>query len=272
VPVISLEERNRIAAAGEKPDIYYPLPDGYLKSKDFYPRQMYKDYRWAMVVDLDRCIGCSACVLGCYSENNVAVVKREQVLKGREMSWIRVQRYFDDNKKGAKWLIMLCQHCDNATCEYVCPIFAPTHNPEGLNTQVYNRCFGTRFCSQNDPYKVRRFNWYTFTRPEPLKWQLNPDVTVRQKGIMEKCSFCVQRIIEAKIEATGKGRKVRDGDFTTACAQTCPTGALVFGSLLDPDSRVSKLINDVRAYQVLAHLNTKPAVIYLKRVTQSVNV
>jgi molybdopterin-containing oxidoreductase family iron-sulfur binding subunit len=265
---ISLAERNSMAAAGEKPHIYYPLPEGYHESKDFYPAHEHKDYRWCMVVDLDRCIGCSACVLGCYSENNVAVVRREQVLKGREMSWIRVQRYFDDDKKGAKWLVMLCQHCDNAPCEYVCPVFAPHHNVEGLNNQIYNRCFGTRFCSQNDPYKVRRFNWFTFERPEPLKWQLNPDVTVRQKGVMEKCSFCVQRIIEAKLDAAKENRKVRDGEFTTACAQTCPTGALIFGSLLDPESRVSKLINDVRAYQVLAHLNTKPAVIYLKRVTQ----
>ncbi|MGC9965132.1 MAG: molybdopterin dinucleotide binding domain-containing protein [Syntrophobacteraceae bacterium] len=270
---MALEERNRMAAAGEKPNIYYPLPEGYQESKDFYPAHNHKDYRWAMVVDLDRCIGCGACVAGCYSENNVAVVKREQILKGREMSWIRVQRYFDDNGKAAKWLVMLCQHCDNAPCEYVCPIFAPQHSVEGLNNQIYNRCFGTRFCSQNDPYKVRRFNWFTFTRPEPLKWQLNPDVTVRQKGVMEKCSFCVHRIIEAKLDAKAKGReKVRDGDFTTACAQTCPTGALIFGSLLDPDSRVSKLINDVRAYQVLAHLNTKPAVIYLKKVTQEITV
>jgi anaerobic selenocysteine-containing dehydrogenase/Fe-S-cluster-containing dehydrogenase component len=269
---VGLRERNIAAATGAKPHIYYPLPDGYQKQKDFYPPHEHKDYRWCMVVDLDRCIGCSACVLGCYSENNVAVVGRTQVIKGREMSWIRVQRYFDDNTKVARWLVMLCQHCDNAPCEYVCPIFAPHHDVEGLNNQIYNRCFGTRFCSQNDPYKVRRFNWFTFTRPEPLKWQLNPDVTVRQKGVMEKCSFCVQRIIEAKINAKNEGRKVKDGDFTTACAQTCPTGALMFGSLLDPESRVSKLINDVRAYQVLAELNTKPAVIYLKRVTQEVMV
>jgi molybdopterin-containing oxidoreductase family iron-sulfur binding subunit len=269
---ISLHERNLAAATGTKPHIYYPLPDGYLKAKDFYPPHQHKDYRWCMVVDLDRCIGCGACVLGCYSENNVAVVGKEQVVKGREMSWIRVQRYFDDDTKVARWLVMLCQHCDNAPCEYVCPIFAPQHDVEGLNNQIYNRCFGTRFCSQNDPYKVRRFNWFTFTRPEPLKWALNPDVTVRQKGVMEKCSFCVQRIIEAKIHARNEGRKVKDGDFTTACAQTCPTGALIFGSLVDPESRVSKLINDVRAYQVLAELNTKPAVIYLKRVTQEILV
>ncbi len=272
VQTIGLEERNKAAAAGQKPLIYYPLPSGYKKDKDFYPPHQHVDYRWCMVVDLDRCIGCGACVVACYAENNVAVVGREQVIKGREMSWIRVQRYFDKSTKGARWLVMLCQHCDNAPCEYVCPIFAPQHSVEGLNNQVYNRCFGTRFCSQNDPYKVRRFNWFTFTRPEPLKWQLNPDVTVRQKGIMEKCSFCVQRIIEAKIHARTLNRKVKDGDFTTACAQTCPTNALIFGSLLDPESRVSKLINDVRAYQVLAHLNTKPAVIYLKRVTKEITV
>ncbi len=267
---ISLDERNKMAANGTQPYIDYPLPKGYDESKDFYPPHEHKDYRWSMVVDMDRCIGCGACVVGCYSENNVAVVKREQVLMGREMSWIRVQRYFDDETKLARWLVMLCQHCDNAPCEYVCPIFAPQHSVEGLNNQIYNRCFGTRFCSQNDPYKVRRFNWYSFSRPSPLKWQLNPDVTVRQKGIMEKCSFCVQRIIEAKIEARQKGRKVKDGDFTTACAQTCPTNALIFGSLLDPESRVSRMINDVRAYQVLVELNTKPAVIYLKRVTQEI--
>jgi molybdopterin-containing oxidoreductase family iron-sulfur binding subunit len=163
---------------------------------------------------------------------------------------------------------MLCQHCDAAPCEPVCPVFAPHHSIEGLNNQVYNRCVGTRFCSQNCPYKVRRFNWFTFTRSEPLNWQLNPDVTVRQKGVMEKCSFCIQRIVEAKNRAKNEGRKVRDGDFTTACAQTCPTEALIFGNLKNPKSRVSKLIQSPRAYQVLGHVNTKPAVIYLKRVTQ----
>ncbi|MFZ2448201.1 MAG: molybdopterin-dependent oxidoreductase [Syntrophobacteraceae bacterium] len=266
VVTMGLDEVKKAAASGKKPKIDYPLPSGYEKSRDFYPPHEHKDYRWCMVVDLDRCIGCGACVTACYAENNVAVVGKKQVVMGREMSWIRVQRYFDDDARGAKWLVMLCQHCDNAPCEYVCPVYAPHHTDEGLNTQVYNRCFGTRFCSQNDPYKVRRFNFFTYTRPEPLNWQLNPGVTVRMKGVMEKCSFCIQRIIEAKLHAKGEGRKVRDGEFTTACAQTCPTGALIFGSLLDPESRVSRLINDVRAHQVLAHLNTKPAVIYLKKV------
>jgi Fe-S-cluster-containing dehydrogenase component len=210
-------------------------------------------------------------VVACYAENNVAVVGREQVLMSREMSWLRVQRYFEADAPVARWLPMLCQHCDCAPCESVCPVYAPHHSKEGLNNQVYNRCIGTRFCHQNDPYKVRRFNFFTYTRPDPLKWQLNPDVLVRQKGVMEKCSFCVQRIIEAKIRARNEGRKVRDGEFTTACAQTCPTGVFTFGSLLDPESWVSKMIWNPRSYQVLAHLNTKPAVFYLKKVTETLD-
>jgi anaerobic selenocysteine-containing dehydrogenase/Fe-S-cluster-containing dehydrogenase component len=256
--------------SGHRPHIDLPLPAGYTSDHDIYPPHSHPTYRWTMVVDLDRCIGCGACVVACYAENNVAVVGREQMLLQREMSWLRVQRYFKHNDLGIRYLVMLCQHCDAAPCESVCPIFAPHHSIEGLNNQIYNRCFGTRFCSQNDPYKVRRFNWFTFTRAEPLHWQLNPDVTVRQKGVMEKCSFCIQRITKAKIEARNKGRLVQDGDFTTACAQTCPTNALTFGNLIDPNSRVSQLINNPRAYQVLQHLNTKPAVIYLKRITQEV--
>ena len=222
-----------------------------------------------MVVDLDRCIGCGACVIACQAENNVALVGRTRVLEGREMAWLRIERYLESrDSRQAAFLPMLCQHCDQAPCEAVCPFFAPQHGPEGLNNQVYNRCLGTRNCSQNDPYKVRRFNFFTYTRPRPLNWQLNPEVTVRQKGVMEKCSFCVQRIAAAKIEARNQDRNVRDGDFTTACAQTCPTGAMIFGSLLDPESRVSQLIHDPRAYQVLRRLNTKPAVIYLKKLTQ----
>ncbi|MBI5583157.1 MAG: 4Fe-4S dicluster domain-containing protein [Deltaproteobacteria bacterium] len=253
-------------ASGKKPPLDLPLPSGFDPRKDFYPPHPHREYRWGMVVDLDRCIGCSACVTACYAENNVAVVGKEQVLKGREMSWIRIQRYFEEQEGRARWLPMLCQHCDYAPCESVCPVYAPFHNPEGLNTQVYNRCIGTRFCLQNDPYKVRRFNWFTYSRAKPLDWQLNPEVTVRQKGVMEKCSFCIQRIVAAKQRAREEGRKVRDGEFTTACAQTCPTDTLIFGNLLDPESRVARLIQDPRRYQVLGHLNTKPAVIYLKKV------
>ena len=265
--VMTLKEYQQSLQSPDLPHIDLPLPQGVDPRKDFYPVHQHKEYRWVMVVDLDRCIGCSACVVACYAENNLAVVEKKQVLNGREMSWIRIQRYFDPREMKAYWLPMLCQHCDFAPCESVCPVYAPIHNPEGLNNQTYNRCIGTRFCLQNDPYKVRRFNWFTYTRPTPLDWQLNPDVTVRQKGVMEKCSFCVQRIIAAKIQARAEGRKVKDGEFTTACAQTCPTDTLIFGNLLDPESRVARLIEDKRRYQVMGYLNTKPAVIYLKRVT-----
>jgi anaerobic selenocysteine-containing dehydrogenase/Fe-S-cluster-containing dehydrogenase component len=267
---MTLAEYQGALNSGQTPALDLPYAAGYDPRKDFYPPHQHREYRWGMLVDLDRCIGCSACVIACYAENNLAVVEKAQVLKGREMSWIRIQRYFDRDKGVARWLPMLCQHCDYAPCESVCPVYAPYHNPEGLNTQIYNRCLGTRFCLQNDPYKVRRFNFSTYTRPKPLNWQLNPDVTVRQKGVMEKCSFCIQRIVEARIRARREGRKVKDGEFTTACAQTCPTDALIFGNLLDPDSRVSRMIKDPRGYQVLGYLNTKPAVIYLKKVEQTV--
>ena len=269
VQEIAFATHLRESEAGKRPEVDLPLPEGYHPDKDIYPPHVHGLYRWCMVVDLDRCIGCGACVVACYAENNVAVVGRQAMLFQREMSWIRVQRYFKENQSHkARFLVMLCQHCDEAPCEAVCPVFAPHHDIEGLNEQVYNRCIGTRDCSQNDPYKVRRFNWYTFNWPKPLNYQLNPDVTVRMKGVMEKCSFCVQRIVRAKINATRQGRLVRDDDFTTACAQTCPTDALVFGSLLNPESRVSKLVGESRAYQVFRHLNTKPAAIYLKKLVQ----
>jgi len=252
----------------QRPVLRLPLPEGYDAKEDFYPPHPHLEYRWAMVVDLDRCIGCEACVVACHAENNVAVVGKELILKGREMSWLRIERFFEQEEPFVRFLPMLCQHCENAPCESVCPVFAPHHSVDGLNNQVYNRCIGTRYCSQNCPYKVRRFNWFTFTLPEPLHWQLNPDVTVRQKGVMEKCSFCVQRIVEAKRRAKNERRPVKDGEVIPACVQTCPTDALVFGNLKDPESRVSQLITDPRAYQVLGHLNTKPAVIYLKKIIQ----
>jgi anaerobic selenocysteine-containing dehydrogenase/Fe-S-cluster-containing dehydrogenase component len=252
------------------PDVVLPLPQGFSREEDFYSPHQHVDHRWSMVVDLDRCIGCGACVVACYAENNVAVVGREQVLKGREMAWIHIQRYFEHDQPTVRFLPMMCQHCDEAPCEPVCPVFAPQHSKEGINNQVYNRCIGTRYCSQNCPYKVRRFNWLNWKHDPPLEWQLNPDLTVRTKGVMEKCSFCIQRIVEAKIRARSENRPIRDGEFTTACAQTCPTDALIFGDLLDPKSRVSKLVADRRAYQVLGHLNTKPAVIYLKKITSTV--
>jgi len=251
---------------GEVPRLRLPLPEAYDPKEDFYPPHKHTLYRWAMVVDLDRCIGCGACVIACNAENNVAIVGRELVLQGREMHWLRIERYWDEDSLRVRFLPMLCQHCDAAPCESVCPVYAPHHSPEGLNNQVYNRCIGTRFCSQNCPYKVRRFNWFTFKRPQPLHLQLNPDVTVREKGVMEKCSFCVQRIVEAKNRARKEGRTLKDGDVIPACVQTCPTNALIFGNLMDPESQVTQLSKDPRAYQVLGHLNTKPAVIYLKRL------
>ena len=263
-------------SAGQKPPLVLPLPQGFTKRDDFYPPHPHPEYRWVMIVDLDRCLGCGACVVACYAENNVAVVGRDQVLFGREMSWLHIERYFEEEEPRQnkapriRFLPMLCQHCDEAPCEPVCPVFAPHHSQDGINNQVYNRCIGTRFCSQNCPYKARRFNWFTWPRPQSLDWQLNPDVTVRHKGVMEKCSFCIQRIVAAKVQARSEGRQVRDGEFTTACAQTCPAEALIFGNLLDPESRVAKLIQDPRAYQVLAQLNTKPAVIYLKKITQKI--
>ncbi len=244
-----------------------PLPEGYSKRRDVYPPHDHETYRWAMAVDLDRCVGCGACAAACYAENNIGVVGLERMLKGREMSWLMVQRYLDpDHPEAVTFLPMLCQHCDNAPCESVCPVYAPHHSKEGLNNQIYNRCIGTRFCSQNCPYKVRRFNWFDWEWPEPLNLQLNPEVTVRSKGVMEKCSFCVQRIKDAHGAAADENREIRDGEVVPACAQTCPTGVFTFGNLMDPESRVRRMVADRRAYQVMGYLNTKPAVIYLKKV------
>ncbi len=249
-----------------------PIEEGYdNKKRDVYKFHPHDEYRWGMVIDLDRCIGCSACVAACYAENNVAVVGKEQVANGREMTWLRIERYEDKHdKEKLIFLPMLCQHCDNAPCEAVCPVYAPYHGPEGLNNQIYNRCVGTRFCAQNCPYKVRRFNWFDWKFDEPLNLQLNPNVTVRSKGVMEKCSFCVQRIKEVHGYAKNDNRKIRDGEIKPACLQTCPTNAITFGNFEDKTSKVYKLAKDPRAYQVLGYLNTKSAVIYLKKITQEI--
>jgi molybdopterin-containing oxidoreductase family iron-sulfur binding subunit len=248
-----------------------PLPEGYDAKRDFYPPHDHDTYRWSMVVDLDKCIGCGACAAACYAENNIGVVGADRIIEGREMAWMSIERYQDEqNLEKVTFLPMLCQHCDNATCESVCPVYAPHHSKEGLNNQIYNRCIGTRFCVQNCPYKVRRFNWFDWKWPEPTNLQLNPDVTVRSKGVMEKCSFCIQRIKVAHSVAKNEKRGIYDGEVVPACVQTCPTDALVFGSLMDKKSRVRKLVDDPRAYQVMGYLNTKPAVIYLKKVVQEI--
>jgi molybdopterin-containing oxidoreductase family iron-sulfur binding subunit len=233
--------------------------------------------RWAMAIDLDKCTGCSACVTACASENNVPFVGEEQVLMGRDMNWVRIERYYenvDATQAGdldVRFLPMICQHCGNAPCEPVCPVFATYHTPEGVNVQIYNRCVGTRYCANNCPYKVRVFNWYRYTDqiPEPLNWQWNPDVTVRDNGVMEKCSFCMQRIRDAENRAALEdGRDVRDGEIVPACQQSCPAEAIVFGNIRDPASRVSEVVASERTYRVLDEIvNTQPAVSYLKKVT-----
>ncbi len=237
------------------------------------------EHRWAMAIDLNACTGCAACVVACYAENNIPTVGPELIQRGREMSWIRIERFEERLEPGAsdvRMVPMMCQHCGDAPCETVCPVYATYHNPEGLNAQVYNRCVGTRYCSNNCPYKVRAFNWFdyaapekaTFAFPEPLNWQLNPDVTVRSKGVMEKCTMCVQRILEGKGNAKDENRRLRDGEIQTACAQSCPAQAIVFGDLADPASAVHQRSFGARRYWVLNELNTKPGVTYLKRVKQ----
>jgi molybdopterin-containing oxidoreductase family iron-sulfur binding subunit len=221
-----------------------------------------------MAVDLQRCTGCGACAVACYAENNIPVMGKEQIDKSRQMAWLRVVPYRnEENRKILGWVPLLCQQCDAAPCEPVCPVFASVHNDEGLNAQVYNRCIGTRYCSHNCPYKVRRFNWLNIEWPDPLDKQLNPDVTVRSRGVMEKCTFCIQRIRDVEHRAKREDRPVRDGEIQPACLQSCPTRAFVFGDLMDPNSRVSELTRrDPRRYHILEELNTKPAVTYLRRI------
>ncbi len=231
--------------------------------------------RWAMAIDLDKCTGCSACITACQAENNVATVGEDQILMGRDLHWIRLERYYetvDATQPGPvdiRFLPMLCQHCGNAPCEPVCPVYAAYHTPEGLNAQVYSRCVGTRYCANNCPYKLRVFNWYGYSDvPEPLNWQYNPDVTVRGEGIMEKCSFCVQRIRHAENRATVEGRDLGEGEVIPACQQSCPAEAIVFGNIRDPESRVAQVSENDRTYRVLDVLiNTQPAVNYLRKVT-----
>jgi molybdopterin-containing oxidoreductase family iron-sulfur binding subunit len=237
-----------------------------------YTGQAYRTNRWGMAVDVDACVGCGACVVACIAENNVPVVGKAEAAYGRQVHWLRVERWLEDGKPADhspnSFLPMFCQHCEVAPCEPVCPVFAAYRTDEGLNGQVYNRCVGTRYCGNNCPYHVRRFNWYSYDFPSPLEVQLNPDVTVRQLGVMEKCTMCIQRIVAGKDRARDEQRPVRDGDIVTACQQTCPTRAITFGNLKDEGSAVAKLSHAPRAYAVLDEIGTRPGVAYLKKVVR----
>ena len=259
----------------------------------------HEEYKWAMSIDLDACSGCNACSVACYAENNLPVVGKQRFDAGQQMHWMRIERYWDDDirefpDQGAQFLPMLCQHCEAAPCETVCPAGATNHTADGLNSQVYNRCIGSRYCSANCPFKVRYFNWYDYPTtdnvwPEEMTQQLNPDVTVRGKGVMEKCTFCVQRLERAKNNARTEGRLVRDGEVQTACQQACPTGAITFGNLVEPESKIAKQWahqqvelaregqakdeqeggSDLRGYRIFEELRAYPSVMYLERVRES---
>ena len=259
----------------------------------------HQEYKWAMSIDLDTCTGCNACSVACYAENNLPVVGKEKYDAGQMMHWMRIERYWDEDGRefpdlGAQFLPMMCQLCEAAPCETVCPAGATNHTADGLNSQIYNRCVGSRYCSANCPFKVRYFNWYDYPTtenvwPAEMTQQLNPDVTVRSKGVMEKCTFCVQRLTAAKVTARNEGRLVRDGEVQTACQQACPTNAITFGNLVEPESKIAKQWanqqvelaregqakdekeggSDLRGYRIFEELRAYPSVMYLERVRES---
>ncbi len=266
----ALVRAGTIEEYSKNPDFVHEMGEEPPRGLSLYPEHKYDGYAWGMAIDLNSCTGCGACVVACQAENNIPIVGKEQVARGREMHWLRVDRYFKGDLDAPETYHqpVPCMHCENAPCEVVCPVAATVHSDEGLNDMVYNRCVGTRYCSNNCPYKVRRFNFLQFTDDTTpvLKLLRNPDVTVRSRGVMEKCTYCVQRIQEAKITAEKEDRAVADGEIQTACQQVCPTQAIVFGNLNDTGSRVAQLKAEKRNYGLLANLNTRPRTTYLAKL------
>jgi molybdopterin-containing oxidoreductase family iron-sulfur binding subunit len=286
----SMEERDIVRSMTLEEFLHHP--DGkhngheeghHPKNVSLYKKHEYNGHHWGMLVDLSLCIGCNTCTIACNIENNIPVVGREEVKQAHEMHWIRIDRYYSGDEDNPEVLRqpLMCQQCDNAPCENVCPVEATTHSSEGINQMAYNRCIGTRYCNNNCPYKVRRFNWHDYNKADAMSGNtidpanltldlprmiLNPDVTVRAKGVIEKCNFCIQRIQAGKLRAKSEGRKLRDDDIQTACQQACPSDAILFGDMNDPESKISKKLKNSRSYHLLEHLHTLPSVTYLNKV------